>query len=54
MVVGSGQVRVRPAIDLLGLKTNLSMAQVRGNSVARVDHLCDDTCEDWKTVAAPS
>ena len=38
---------------ILGLKTNLSMAQMLGDSVARVDHLCDDGCEDWKTLAAP-
>ena len=37
---------------LLGLKTNLSMAQVLGDNVARVDHLCDDRCEDWKAVVA--
>jgi hypothetical protein len=49
-------VQVKSGLDqrstLLGLKTNLSMAQVLGDSVARVDHLCDDRCEDWKAVAA--
>ena len=49
-------VQVKSGLDqrstLLGLKTNLSMAQVLGDSVARVDHLCDDRCEDWKEVAA--
>ena len=37
---------------LLGLKTNLSMAQALGDRVARVDHLCNDQCGDWKAVAA--
>ncbi len=37
---------------ILGLKTNLSVAQALGDSVVGVDHLCDDSCEDWKAVAA--
>ena len=49
-------VQVKSGLDqrstLLGLKTNLSMAQLLGDSVARADHLCDDRCEDWKAVAA--
>ena len=31
---------------LLGLKTNLSMAQALGDRVARVDHLCNEQCGD--------
>ena len=50
-------VQVKSGVDghstLLGLKTSLTMAQVLGDSVARVDDLCDDKCEDWKAVAAP-
>jgi hypothetical protein len=38
---------------LLGLKTTFGMAKVLADSVARADHLCDDRCEDWKTVASP-
>ena len=49
-------VQVKSGLDqrstLLGLKTNLCMAQVLGDSVASVDHLCDDRCEDWKAVTA--
>jgi hypothetical protein len=37
---------------VLGLKTTLDMAQVLGDSIARVDHLCNDKCEDWKAVVA--
>ena len=38
---------------VLGLKTTLDMAQVLGDRVARVDHLCDDRCADWEAVAGP-
>ena len=49
-------VQVKSGVDehstLLGLKTSLTMAQVLGDSVARVDHLCDARCEEWKVIAA--
>jgi hypothetical protein len=49
-------VRVKSGLNerstILGLKTSLNLAQALGDSVARVDHLCNDQCEDWKAVAA--
>ena len=38
---------------ILGLKTSLDMAQALGDSVARVDHLCNDQCGDWKATLSP-
>jgi hypothetical protein len=40
----------RERSTLLGLKTTLHLAQVLGDSVARVDHLCNDECGEWKAV----
>ena len=42
-------VRVKSGLNgerstVLGLKTSLDMAQVLGDSIARVDHLCNDRC----------
>ncbi len=49
-------VRVKSGLNqsstILGLKTSLSMAQALADRVARVDHLCNDQCGDWKAVAA--
>ena len=49
-------VRVKSGLNegstILGLKTSLNMAQALGDSVAGVDHLCNDQCGDWKAVAA--
>ena len=37
----------------LGLKTSLDMARALGGCVARVDHLCNDQCGDWKATISP-
>jgi hypothetical protein len=37
---------------ILGLKASLDMGQALGDSVARVDHLCNDQCGGWKAVEA--
>jgi hypothetical protein len=49
-------VRIKSGLNkrptVLGLKTNLSMAQALADRVARTDHQCNDKCEDWEAVTA--
>ena len=51
-------VQVKSGLDqrstVLGLKTNLSMAQALADSVARADHRCNEKCEGWKAVVSAS